>query len=513
MNIKLLAAYSRCATFEISSQTCYFAPQPFTVMLNGTAAGEFTQNVFTLYNLLPATQYTLHTQGAELCFTTRAESCCIRAQAAGAVPDGITDCTAALQQAIDTCTPGGTVLVESGVYLTYPLFLKTGVTLYLQKGAVLRGGTVREKYPVLPGMVQNEDFTEETNFGTWEGNPLDCFASLITAMRQDNVAVLGEGTLDGNAQNGDWWQDAKRRRLAWRPRTVFANGCRGVDIVGVTILNSPSWTLHPYYCDNVTILNIQIRNPDDSPNTDGIDPESCDNVLVAGALVSVGDDCIAIKSGKMYMAMQHHKPTRRCTVRNCLLERGHGAVVIGSEVAGGVDGVSVSQCAMRNTDRGLRIKTRRGRGERCVLTNIEFTNIEMERVLTPFVINMFYCCDPDGRSDYVAGKKPLPVDKNTPRVGTLTCRHIRALDCSVAGAFLYGLPEQPVENVLFDDVEITFKPDAEEDVPAMMVGITPMKKMGLFAENVHMLTLKNVRIAGNEGSAMRLHHVEKLVEE
>ena len=144
------------------------------------------------------------------------------------------------------------------------------------------------------------------------------------------------------------------------------------------------------------------------------------------------------------------------TIRNCNLNRGHGGLVIGSEMSGGVKNVVMTQCLMDHTDRGLRIKTRRGRGKNAVIDGLVFRNVEMRHVLTPFVINMFYFCDPDGKSDYVQSHEPLPLDDATPRLGSLTMENITATDAEYAGCWFSGLPEQPVEKVEMNNVSISF---------------------------------------------------------
>ena len=137
------------------------------------------------------------------------------------------------------------------------------------------------------------------------------------------------------------------------------------------------------------ILNIRIRNDAHSPNTDGIDPESCKNVNIIGDHIHVGDDCIALKSGKLFLGTFMHTPCENVVIRNCCLSRGHGGLVIGSEMSGGVRNVTVTQCLMDHTDRGLRVKTRRGRGKNAIIDGLVFRNVTMDGVLTPFVINMF----------------------------------------------------------------------------------------------------------------------------
>ena len=173
------------------------------------------------------------------------------------------------------------------------------------------------------------------------------------------MTITGEGTIDANAQNGDWYQNPKKNNIAWRPRLFFTSGAKNVVLHGVLVCNSYSWTIHPTYSENVDILNIRIRNSSTSPNTDGIDPESCKNVNIIGNHVHVGDDCIALKSGKLFLGMKLHVPCENVIIRNCCLSRGHGGLVIGSEMSGGVKNVTVTQCLMDHTDRGLDRKSTR----------------------------------------------------------------------------------------------------------------------------------------------------------
>lgn len=517
IKVKAVRVLQRAAGFELDNDTCYQAPEPFTVTLNGEARGTIDRNVFSLTGLEPGMSYVLRVrtrsgEEGQCAFLTPRETMLLNVQDFGAVDDGVTLCTGALQAALSVCPAGGTVRVPAGTYLTGPLFLRSGVLLYLERGARLLGAADRALYPILPGMIQNEDGTE-TSYGTWEGNPLDCFASLLTAVDTDDMAVAGEGTVDGNAAAADWWQDPKRRRGAWRPRTIFLNRCRRAVLLGITVCNSPAWTIHPYYCDGVDVIDVTVRNAAVSPNTDGCDPECSANVRILGTRISVGDDCIAIKSGKYYMGVTHPAPSQHITVRNCLLERGHGAVVMGSEIAAGVNDLCVERCLMRGTDRGLRIKTRRGRGSASVVSNIVCRHLTMEDVKTPFVVNMFYFCDPDGHSDYVRCRQPLPVNELTPCVGTLELSDIRCTGCEYAGGYLCGLPERPVQSVTLEDVSFTFRPDAGCGHPAMMDDMPPVSRLGLWAMNVEVLTLRNVQFTGCEGEPVQCEGVTCLTRE
>jgi len=501
MNFRSLKILSRSAAFELDNESCYFSDSLYKLYLNGKiVVQDGNTNVFSIYNLVPDTQYELTLNDGStkksLLFKTPMESFLLDVTKFGAVPDGKTDCTAALQAAVLCCPSGGTVCFPAGVYVSGPLFLKSDCTLLLEKDAVILGIPDRKHYPILPGVTLSADEQSEYYLGTWEGNPLSSYASLITGVNVQNVNITGEGILDANAQNGDWWVDEKHKRGAWRPRTIFLNHCKNVTIHGVTIRNSYSWTLHSYFCCELQCLDISIWNPPDSPNTDGIDTESCEQVEMIGSHISVGDDCISIKSGKIFMGLARRTPSRTTIIRNCFMERGHGGVAIGSEVAAGVYDVHITQCLMRYTDRGLRVKTRRGRGRLAVLDGIFLENIRMEHVLTPIAVNMFYFCDPDGHSAYVYSKEPLPVDERTPSIGRLVCRKVRCTDCSVAGVYLYGLPEMPIEEVRLEDLFISFSPDAKEGFAAMMDYVEKIRCRGVFARNVHLLQLKDVIVEG-----------------
>ena len=234
--------------------------------------------------------------------------------------------------------------------------------------------------------------------------------------------------------------------------------------------------------------------------TDALDPEACDGVTILGCRFSVGDDCIAIKSGKIELAERFSWPAVRHTVRNCLMEYGHGAVTLGSESAMGIRALTVSQCYFRQTDRGLRIKTRRGRGEKCAITNITFENIRMDGVLTPVVINMWYnCCDPDRFSEYVWSREKLPVDGRTPHLGAFTFRDMVCTGAQVAACYIDGLPERPIDEVTFENVSVAFAPDARPGIPAMQNFARERCRLGLYCENVGAVRLINVRLAGVDG--------------
>lgn len=518
MDFRIVGIFVRSASFEIINGEICASPAPYAVILNGKAIAENRRdNVFSLYGLTPATEYELTVRmgsdSVRKIFVTRQESFRLDVRRFGAVGDGKSLDTAALQAAILCCPEHGTVRIPSGVYRTGPLFLKSDITLELEKGATLLGTEERGRYPVLPGTTFAENGEGEYYLGMWEGNPLASFASLLTGIHVKNVDIVGEGVLDGNAGNGDWWKSPKKKRGAWRPRMLFLNGCENIRVQGVTFRNSYSWTIHPYLSRKIDFFNIRVFNDPDSPNTDGLDIESCQDVQVLGADISVGDDCIVLKSGKLYLGRKLKAPTCGVVVRNCLLQRGHGAVVIGSEVSAGVHDVLASQCVFEGTDRGLRIKTRRGRGKDSVLDAIRLKDVRMNRVLTPFAVNMFYNCDPDGHGELVQSKKKFRVDDLTPCVGSILCENVRCENTGVAGMFFYGLPEMPIRKIEMKNVSIRFAEDAQPGAPEMMDQIEKVKKLGVFACNIQSFQLKGVTLSGYEGEKIQMRNVAELVQE
>ena len=508
MKLSLIRSMTRSAVFELENGLCFRPANPFRVLLNGEPVREAQDtNVFSLFSLTPATDYTVtvESEGETLTanFRTQDESFFVDASRYGLVADGETDNTGKLQAALSTCPKGGTVYVPAGRYRTASLFLKSCTTLYLEKGAVLLGDNDRTHYPILPGVLPSENEVDEYYLTGWEGNPLSSFAGLLNITQVHDVVVTGEGTLDCDAQNGDWWIDPKVKRIAWRPRAVAMVDSDNVCLHGITVQNSYSWTIHPIFVKHLDLLNFNINNPYNAPNTDGIDPESCAYTRIIGVNIHVGDDCIAMKASKVFLGMKLKKSCEHTVIRNCLLDKGHGGIVIGSEMSGGVKDMVVTQGLMDHTDRGLRVKTRRGRGNTAVIDGLVFRNVEMRGVKAPFVINMFYFCDPDGHGPYVQCRDALPVDEYTPRLGTLTMENIVATDAQFAGCYFDGLPEQPIERVSMKNVSITFDPNAEAGQAAMADNRPHVKKLAIYAENVKEIDLHNVKIEGYEGE--RLH--------
>ena len=377
---------------------------------------------------------------------------------------------------------------------------------------MLKAYTDRTMFPIFPEAVQSYDEEKEYILGTWEGNPLPMFSAIITGVNVKNAALYGEGVLDGQAsrEEGNWWHNPKVMNIAFRPRMIFLNQCENVVIQGITVQNSPSWNIHPFFSSHLRFLDLSVLNPKDSPNTDGLDPESCRDLEIAGVYFSLGDDCIAVKSGKIYMGAKYRTPSEDITIRQCCMRDGHGSVTIGSEMAGGVKNLVVKDCLFLHTDRGLRIKTRRGRGKDAIIEGVLFDNIRMDHVMTPFVANSFYFCDPDGHTEYVRTKEALPVDERTPDIRSLTFRNIQADNCHVAAAFFYGLPEREIGRVEMSNVRVNYAEETQTGVPAMMEGVDPMTRSGLFAANIKTLVLHNVEIQGQDGEAMVLENIDQI---
>ena len=501
------------ACFELENTSPYYAENAFDVTVNGAPALKGVRtNVFSLFNLTPETEYTVEVGGDTLTITTCAESACIDVRDFGAVGDGVTDDTDAIQNAIHVCPWQGRVTVPAGTYYVRPLVLKSDMTLELQEDAVLLGDTCEEHYPILPGEIKDARTGRELQISSWEGNPFPCRQSFLSAHYARNIHIVGQGVIDGNAPNAHWWVDVKTRKIG-RPKLVFLNQCENVQFHGILGRNSACWNFHPFFSKNIGFYHTAVEAPKDSPNTDGTDPESCDDVRYIGMRFSVGDDAIAIKAGKVYMGMKYQTPATNHLVRNCLMEYAHGAMVLGSEMSGGVKELTVSQCYFKHTDRGLRIKTRRGRGKYAVIDGVEFSNIKMENVMAPMVMNMYYFCDPDGHEEIVWSKEPHPVDDSTPYLGRFLFRDMECTDCEWAAGYFYGLVEQPIGSVTIENVNFTFKPDARPGMPAMMDYIDPECRRGLYFNYVREVHLKNVTMTGQDGDRLITVNVDEVTDE
>ncbi|HHX11304.1 MAG TPA: glycoside hydrolase family 28 protein [Clostridiales bacterium] len=516
MKLELLFVTARNAVIEIKDGGIYYTNNTYEIIINGERSVKSNLVISSIYGLKPDTSYDIEVKdqsgkSQRITFKTDREFVTLDVKEFAAKGNGQEDDTLAIQAAIMACPIEGRVYIPKGIYKITSLFLKSDIRIEIGKDAVLMAETNRYKYPVLPGLIESYDENDEYNLGTWEGNPLPMFSGIITGLNVHNVLIYGEGTIDGRAGEGDWWENHRLIKGAYRPRLLFLNNCSNIKVQGIKFMNSPSWTIHPYFSKDLAFIDINISNPWDSPNTDGLDPESCSNVDIIGLRFSLGDDCIALKSGKIYMGRKHKRPCENILIRQCYMEHGHGAVTIGSEMAGGINNIEVRDCIFNSTDRGLRIKTRRGRGKDAVIDKVIFDNIKMKDVMTPFVVNCFYFCDPDGKTTYVQSKEKFPVDERTPDIKSLHFTNIECEDCHVAAAYFYGLPEQKIKEIVMENININYAKDPVKlDVPAMTCDIEPCSKLGVFATNVEKLTLKNVNIRGQEGEPFILEQIDQI---
>ena len=406
----------------------------------------------------------------------------------GALGDGQTLDTAALQAAIDACHQqgGGTVWVPAGQYVTGSLFLRDNITLHLDAGAILLGNSDAAHYPLISSR--------------WEGVQQSTYAPLITGENLHNIAILGRGVIDGRGE--PWWEAYRQKTLAYpRPRLIGLTGCDNVLIENITLVNSPSWTINPVRCKNVQVRGVTIINPPDSPNTDGINPDSCSLVRISDCYISVGDDCITLKSGNEHEHMDLRAPCRDIAITNCTLERGHGGVVIGSEMSGGVQNVVISNCIFIGTDRGIRLKSRRGRGG--VVENVRISNIIMDGVLCPFTVNLYYACGAWG-DEFVSDKSAKAPDTGTPCFRHIHISHVMARNAKIAAGFIYGLSEMPVEDISLSDISVSLSPGAQPEAPEMADGLDKMLQAGFFIRNVHRLRLDHIELDNQIGAAFDL---------
>jgi polygalacturonase len=353
----------------------------------------------------------------------------------GAKADGTTKDTAAIQSAIDACAAkgGGTVQLTAGTYLSAPIVLKSNITLHLDKGATLLGSPDHADYPA------------KIEFR------LPAAQGLVSATNAENVAITGEGTIDGQGES--WWNMIRGVHDAGvmgnshpRPRLVVFDHCKHVRVEGVTIQNSPFWQLVPYYCDDVLIRNVRILAPYPSPNTDAVDPFSSSNVRIDHLYADTGDDAIAIKSGAID-SPGGDDPVHDITITDCTFLHGHG-LSIGSELAGGAHDILAERIHFDGSDNGIRVKANRDRGND--VSNLVFRDIDMKDVKNPLVISEYYprILPPPG------DVAPAPVTRLTPHFHNIVFQNVTATGGVMAGAIV-GLPEAPVTDIVLQNVNLS----------------------------------------------------------
>ena len=409
----------------------------------------------------------------------------------GAVGDGQTPATAAIQQAVDACAAdgGGKVVIPSGRYVSAPIFLKNWVQVELESGAVLLGSTNVSDYPAIDGR--------------WEGIERKVYASLFTGRGLEHVSITGRGVIDG--RETVWWEanrktgDLRKKLglkgrepenspdapLRWpRPRMINLYNCTNVLIRDLTILNSPSWNVHPVYCENVTLDNVTVTAPADSPNTDAVDPDSCRNVRISNCHFDVGDDCIVIKSGYNEDGRRVGIACENILVNNCTFAHGHGGVVIGSEMSGSVRNVTVVNCIFDGTQRGLRVKTALGRGG--VIEHFRASNLVMRNISdAAFSITAAYADNQSGPATGSPAPESIPV-----------MRHIHWSDVSVSNtkkvADLSGLEVSPLEDLSLINLQVT------------------AAQTGIRCANAKGVALENTQLQVASGPAVAMQNVSEL---
>ena len=405
----------------------------------------------------------------------------------GAKGDGKSDNTEAVRKAVAACNKagGGRVVVPAGTFLTGPIHLKSNVNLHVSEGATLK--FLQDPKAYLPLV-----------FTRWEGMELMSYSPFIYAFEQQNIAVTGKGTLDGNSDDEHWWpwkgqavhgykkgdpnQTKARNALAdmvergvpvservfgegsyLRPQFVQPYRCQNVLIEGVNIVNSPMWEINPVLCTNVTVRGVNIKSH--GPNNDGCDPESCKDVLIEDCTFDTGDDCIAVKSGRNADGRRINVPSENIVIRGCRMKDGHGGVTIGSEISGGVRYLFAEDCTMDspNLDHALRFKNNAVRGG--LLENIFFRNITVGQVAHAVLTVDF---------NYEEGAK----GKFTPVVRNLSVQNLKS------GKSRLALDVQGFENAPVYDLRL--KDCTFENVERPSV-----------VHNVKGLLLDNVRVNGS----------------
>jgi polygalacturonase len=413
----------------------------------------------------------------------------------GAKNDGLSLNTKSINNAITACHKkgGGVVVIPAGLWLTGPVVLQSNVNLHLQKNALLQFTKDFNQYPLVKG--------------DWEGLPQMRNQSPISAEGAENIAITGYGIIDGN---GGAWRMVKKDKLTesqwnkqvasggllsedqktWypsektlkgstlknpgaisaektpefyagikdflRPNLLVLTHCKRVLLEGVTFQNSAAWNLHPLMSEDIIVRNIYAKNPWYAQNGDGIDLESCKNVLIEGSTFDVGDDGICIKSGRDADGRKRGLPTKNVIIRNSTVYHAHGGVVIGSEMSGGANNIFISDCSFIGTDIGLRFKTTRGRGG--VVEAIYAKDIVMKDIVGEAILfDMYYMAkDPiplKGETRDKPKAVSLPVDEGTPVFRDF---HISNVVCDGAGRaiFIRGLPEMNIRDIELENILI-----------------------------------------------------------
>ncbi|HEX6190822.1 MAG TPA: glycoside hydrolase family 28 protein [Chitinophagaceae bacterium] len=452
----------------------------------------------------------------------------------GAVPDGNTLNSKSINEAITALAKkgGGVVLVPAGLWLTGPVVLQSNINLHLATGATLLFTKDFDQYPLVAG--------------NWEGLPQMRNQSPLSATGATNIAITGKGIIDGN---GDAWRMVKRDKLTesqwkklvesggvlsddkktWypgektfkgskiqnagvispekdaayyesikdflRPNLLVLTNCKFILLEGVTFQNSPAWCLHPLMSEHLTVRNVSVKNPWYAQNGDGIDVESCKNVLIENSVFDVGDDGLCIKSGRDAAGRKRAMPTENVIIRGCTVYSSHGGFVIGSEMSGGARNIYVSNCTFIGADIGLRFKTTRGRGG--IVENIYINDIYMKDIPGEAILfDMYYMAkDPIalvGEKRELPKVEFLPVNETTPIFRNF---YISNVYCNGAekAIFVRGLPEMHVKDIVLENMVL-------------------QARKGIDIQEATGITLRNITIASEETTpVIDVVHSDKIV--
>lgn len=430
----------------------------------------------------------------------------------GAIGDGIFDNTFAFMKAIENCSKDNDkkIIVPAGKYLTGPILLKSNLNLQLEDGAIIFFSNNFDDYSPVKSR--------------WEGVECFGFSPCLYGSNLQNVSITGGGIIDGNGFA--WWKEFKnRRRLGnepksnrekkfaklndridlsdcggggissffFRPPLIQFNNCSNILLEEVTVRNSPFWNTHLVYCKEVTVKNVTFQNPQQGINGDGLAIDSCNGVNVSGCNFDVNDDCLCFKSGIGKDGMRVNKSCENVVVKNCKMLRGHGSAVFGSETAGGIRNIEISDCYFFGTDRGIRIKSRRKRAGG--VENLTLKNIVMKDVGCPIVMNLYYECGAKPEEiEFLSDRNPKPITDTTPYIRNIKIINLTADNTQYAASVFLGLPERPIENILFENVKITMAKNGKSGRPAMAFGMKEMRGQGIIAEFVKDFVQRNVSI-------------------
>lgn len=456
----------------------------------------------------------------------------------GGIGDGIALNTDAFKAAIDYLSSqgGGHLIVPEGIWLTGPITLRDNIDLHVTSNAVILFSPDRDLYPIVETVFEGLDTKR-------------CLAP-VNADGAKNISITGGGTIDGS---GDSWRQVKRSKMtdsqwknllasggftdpkgsvwypdssSWRgsivsdafnvpqgletdeewesvktylrPVLVGLKECENVLLEDVLFQNSPCWNIHPLMCRNVIINNITVRNPWYSQNGDGIDIDSCEDVILVNSSFDVGDDAICIKSGKDEDGRRRARPCRNLIVDNCIVFHGHGGFVVGSEMSGGVENISVTDCSFLGTDVGLRFKSCRGRGG--VVRNIHIEDIVMTDIPTePLLFDLHY----GGKSAIEAAEEGqssefdidfVPADETTPEFREI---FIRNITCNGAGRAMYfnGIPEKNIAGIQVENCNIVAEKGADirysDGVQLKNVNIVQSEGEGYIIANSRNVVIEN----------------------